>query len=86
MQPQNSNLMFGGGEGQYQHQKLHEQPAYPSTASLSVTEHLYQATLARNKAKEAQILQAKLANEIKEMQECTFKPVMATAGNNNFSH
>lgn len=39
---------------------------------LPVSEHLYQATLARNKAMEAQRLQAKVDKELKEMEECTF--------------
>ena len=56
-----------------------------SNNKLTVSEHLYQATLAKKKALEQQILNKKVANEIKEMEECTFKPVMATAGK-NFSH
>ena len=52
---------------------------------LSVSEHLYKATLARNKVHEAKFIQAKLEKEIKEMEECTFQPSMATSGK-NFSH
>ena len=56
-----------------------------STGPLPVSEHLYQATLARNKAKEAKILQAKLDKELKELEECTFQPQIVTQGK-SFGH
>ena len=61
------------------------QPKTKPTSALSVSEHLYQATLAKNKALETQILHAKIDKENREMEECTFQPLMATSGK-NFSH